>query len=618
MVTAESHQRNYPPGNVLDGDLATRWSARGERAWLELELDSSRTIDAVGIAFHNGDRRTARFELAVSQDRKDWTTVFAGVSAGPPADRAPASADRPWLEVFTFPATSARYVRFIGLGNSVNEWNSLLEVRVGHAHELRTLERPRGEQAVLQAHIKIPKPLLATGIKPVPKRKKAAKEQSAPEPQMYRYGGDLRIGDLDNDGTVDFVLAKSAGGTKNCYLGAFRWDGSVLWQWGDKQRKVRDADHPERFLDVQPPARPGPLLVVDIDGDGETEVVTIALDDGVEQTSIWDMKQVSFMILNGRTGTVERRAAPDALTSASALGDDGKRHPPNYMHMRLLAGDFRGTGGPHDVVIKIGNSVIACDAQLNVLWTYHNKFAVYGKHSSYIPTVGDIDRDGRDEVLGGNYMLDGDGKVLWEKMMAAHNDSVVIAEWDGDTTHGREAVLSGYGQVVRADGEVIVKLGEKVVPHGQEVRVDRLRTDRPGVQMVVRYNGHQPKVLIADRTGQILKRFRIAPTPINVGMETLAWYGPAEPALLISPPGLWDGYGRKRVELPGLPAPSGRARVAWFHCIAADLQGDGSESAVLFDPCTDELFVYGAKPLKAKVPTGYVHTAKQYNVRLMD
>ncbi len=476
----------------------------------------------------------------------------------------------------------------------------------GAAEHVAPLPRP----ACRQAHIKIPQALLSMG----PTRDPGSEKLKG----IGQYGGDIRIGDLDGDGTVDFVLAKAVGGLKTCYLGAFTWAGRVLWEWGDKDRRVVSADERDQTHVAESPTRPGPVLVVDIDGDGRTEVVAMVLRDGVDHTSWWDTKDMEFVILDGARGKVKRRAAPLPLIKANARDASGKRHRANYVHRRLLAADLRGLNQPRDFVVKIGNSVIACNDRLEELWTYQNRFSKYGEHSCYIPAVGDVDGDGRDEVCGGNYLLDHEGTVLWERMMARHNDSVAIVDWDGNGANGDEVVLSGFGQVVNASGDVLVKLGGDVVPHGQEMRCGRFRRDVPGLQMAVRYRGHAPDILLAGRGGRVLLRFTVDHSPVNVGLETVYWSGPDAPPLLFSPCALYDGDGRKVVTIADLPPPSGRGRMGWFHCIPAELDGSRRESVILYDPYTDEVFVYGATPLASDPPRGYRHTARQYNVRLMD
>ena len=60
--------------------------------------------------------------------------------------------------------------------------------------------------------------------------------------QGRRVGGDVRIGDLDGDGRVEFVLYKGLGGIKPSFIGAFDLEGRALWSVGDKTMRVEDAD----------------------------------------------------------------------------------------------------------------------------------------------------------------------------------------------------------------------------------------------------------------------------------------------------------------------------------------------------------------------------------------
>ena len=70
--------------------------------------------------------------------------------------------------------------------------------------------------------------------------------------------------------------------------------------------------------------------------------------------------------------------------------------------------------------------------------------AEYGQCPSYIPAVGDLDGDGRDELVGGYFVLRPDGTPIWEKMLGRNMDSVAVAPWDA----GRpRAICSGVGGV---------------------------------------------------------------------------------------------------------------------------------------------------------------------------
>ncbi|MFI7063157.1 DNRLRE domain-containing protein [Kribbella sp. NPDC050124] len=106
--------------NTVDGNLGSRWSAAGDGQYITYDLGRSRTLGAVAVAFYNGSRRTATFDVLTSPDGTTWSTARAGiVSSGTTDD----------LEVFSFPATTARYLRIVGHGNSVSNYNSIVEVR---------------------------------------------------------------------------------------------------------------------------------------------------------------------------------------------------------------------------------------------------------------------------------------------------------------------------------------------------------------------------------------------------------------------------------------------------------------------------------------------------------
>lgn len=119
-VAANEQQDPYVPANATDGDLATRWTAGGSAAWLSVDLGHAREVVAVDLSFTQGDRRNAFFRLEASVDGATWTKLFEGSSAGKTAG----------FERIRVSPTAARWIRFAGYGNSVNEWNSLNEVRV--------------------------------------------------------------------------------------------------------------------------------------------------------------------------------------------------------------------------------------------------------------------------------------------------------------------------------------------------------------------------------------------------------------------------------------------------------------------------------------------------------
>ena len=426
-----------------------------------------------------------------------------------------------------------------------------------------------------------------------------------------RVGGDIRIGDLSGDGRMDFLVYKSLGGIKPSFLGAFTIEGEVLWSVGDKGFCVQDADE-EGMLETVSPDRPGPVAIYDIDQDGQQEVICFMVDPEVERTSKWDLAGVRLVILEGKTGAVKHSAVPAELAHCSAYVD-GEAHIPNYVHQRFMIANFSGHAVAQDFLVKIGNDVLAFNHRLEVLWHYRNKEYRYPGHSAYIPAVGDLDADGRDEVNGGHYGLDHDGRVLWERFLGDNADSVLVEMWGGEPA----AIISGSGQVLDAKANHLLHLGEETVPHGQEVRCGNFCPELPGRELAIRYNGHNPEVMIVAGSGEVRCRFAVDESPNNTGMETVRWFGPERADLLYSPAALFDGNGEKVVTFAELPPPTG-GRMGWYHCFAADLCGDGREAVVLYDPYGDAVYVYAAAPLQAERLGNYRHTARQYNARLMD
>ncbi|UXI70274.1 discoidin domain-containing protein [Tahibacter amnicola] len=116
-VTASGADATTPASNVIDGNLATRWSSLGVGQWVTGDLGGSTSVSGAKIAWHLGDQRTNRFTLAVSSDGVQFREVFSGTSSGTTAQP----------ETYAFPAVSARYLRLTVNGNSQNTWASVTE-----------------------------------------------------------------------------------------------------------------------------------------------------------------------------------------------------------------------------------------------------------------------------------------------------------------------------------------------------------------------------------------------------------------------------------------------------------------------------------------------------------
>jgi hypothetical protein len=117
-VTASTNDGNLP-ANTVDGSLGTRWSANGDGQWIKYDLGSVSTVTHASLAFYSGDQRQSRFDLQVSTDNSTWTNVLTG---------ALSSGTQTTEQTFDFTDQPARWVRYMGHGNTVNLWNSVTEV----------------------------------------------------------------------------------------------------------------------------------------------------------------------------------------------------------------------------------------------------------------------------------------------------------------------------------------------------------------------------------------------------------------------------------------------------------------------------------------------------------
>lgn len=121
-VSAEANhvpQSENGPDAVFDDDLNTRWAADGKGVWIVADLGESKHIDFIGTSFMNGDQRSAKYQLFISEDNQNWEMVFDGTSSGTTSG----------IEICDRINKNARYIKLVGFGNSSNEWNSVTELR---------------------------------------------------------------------------------------------------------------------------------------------------------------------------------------------------------------------------------------------------------------------------------------------------------------------------------------------------------------------------------------------------------------------------------------------------------------------------------------------------------
>ncbi len=107
--------------NSVDGLLSSRWAPQGKDgdAWGIYDLGTVYTLDKIKLAYLSGNTRTYYFDIEVSEDGENYTPVITGgKSSGTTND----------FEDYDMKGVKARYVKYIGGGNSANLWNSMTEI----------------------------------------------------------------------------------------------------------------------------------------------------------------------------------------------------------------------------------------------------------------------------------------------------------------------------------------------------------------------------------------------------------------------------------------------------------------------------------------------------------
>ena len=124
------------PANTLDGKPSTRWSTKGDGAWISYDLGADTTVGSIDIAWPLGNTRVTTFDIqtAAAATPTTWTTILAAMKTRGTTDG---------FEHYDLPDTIGRYVRIVGHGNTKNDWMSISGVTVfGVSNDAPTCANP--------------------------------------------------------------------------------------------------------------------------------------------------------------------------------------------------------------------------------------------------------------------------------------------------------------------------------------------------------------------------------------------------------------------------------------------------------------------------------------------
>ena len=294
-----------------------------------------------------------------------------------------------------------------------------------------------------------------------------------PYPDLVYKASDAAIGDLDGDGDYELVLKREVSPLDNgstgigitpgsCLLEAYKLTaGTFLWRI-DLGSNIRQGIHYT------------PFIVYDLNGDGKAEIAVRTSEGTVfgDGTKIGDVNQDGITdyvdrapqsatygriitgpeflsIIEGRTGKEVARTdyiyRGEKNKWVTYWGDNWANRMDRFL---MGVGHFRSQKGIPSLLMCRGYyknyQIVALDFTDNKI-TERWHFDTADNYSDYIGqgnhnlAVGDIDDDGKDEVLYGACVIDHNGKGLYSTKLG-HGDAMHLGKFD-PTQEGYQVVV---------------------------------------------------------------------------------------------------------------------------------------------------------------------------------
>lgn len=273
----------------------------------------------------------------------------------------------------------------------------------------------------------------------------------SPDNIKYSYSpNDASVGDLDGDGQYEIVLkwdpSNSRDNARDGYSGnviidAYELDGRQLWRI-NLGRNIRAGAHYTQFM------------VYDLDGDGKAEMACKTADGTVDgKSKVIGDANANYVNERGKIVT-----GPEFLTLFN--GETGEAMKTvDYIPGRgdqCAWGNNECNGNRVDRFLAciayldgIHPSLVMCRGYYGRLticaWDWKNKkltqrwffdsdkgFPEYMGQGNHNLSVGDIDNDGKDEIVYGSSAYDDNGKPVYTTGMG-HGDAMHMSDLDSDT-----------------------------------------------------------------------------------------------------------------------------------------------------------------------------------------
>ncbi len=368
------------------------------------------------------------------------------------------------------------------------------------------------------------------------------------------------LGDINGDGRMEIVMVQPDGGFDDRYYPhsvqcatAFDLEGRILWQIGTPDPEVFNSGS-----DI-------PAQIYDIDEDGSNEFICCMGG--------------RLCIFNGSTGK---------LKSQHSL-------PEENAHDCIVIADLEGRGHARNIILKNRyHKLWALDANYRVMWTFEGNIGHY-------PWPYDLNGDGKEELIAGYNVLDGNGNLLWTIDMKDHADCIWVCDLDRNKNTPPAVIVGGDDTTAYTpDGRLIWRFTDTV--ESQNIAPGNFIPENDGTEI-----GGLDRIVRKDKNGRdsvFLFDYNAQPL-YKENRKTIGW------SSIVTTMHNFDGTGKDHLLVyrrgGGMTSGvfDGRMNMIFEipvdgHVMWADLIGDGQPQLLAYDD--EHIEIYSARQIDLSKP----------------